>query len=171
MEKKQTQIQNRQPGNRWKARFSRRIIGKKSRQGLTLVELAIVILVLGVIMGIVYSSLDFGITDDARKLQVQSSSKQLQIHWERYEFDYPPLEEGQPLTILSESSPEHEGWRPIDSDLVMDPWKKPYFICSDDTGKRQICSYGSDGQPGGEGTAADFYLTDKSSWPAWLSGK
>lgn len=152
-------------------RAPKRLFGKKNRRGLTLVELAIVILVLGVIMTIVYSSLDFGITDDARKLQVQSSSKQLQILWERYEFDNPPLEEGAELTALSENNPDVPGWRPVSRDLIMDPWKKPYFVCTDDQGRRQICSYGADGQPGGEDKSADYYLTDPSSWPTWLSGK
>ncbi len=148
-------------------RFARR---KSLRKGLTLVELAIVILVLGVIMGIVYTSLDFGITDDAKRLAVQSSSKQLQMAWERYEFDHEPIPEGNDLEVLTKKSEENPNWRPIDKKLVLDPWNKPYFICSGADGSRQICSNGADGSPGGAGQNADFMLTDSSTWPSWLSG-
>jgi general secretion pathway protein G len=143
---------------------------RKSRRGLTLVELAIVILVLGVIMGIVYSSLDFGITDDAKRLAVQSSSKQLQMAWERFEFDHEPIQDGATLEILTKKSDDNPNWRPIDKKLVMDTWNKPYFICSSPDGTRNICSNGADGSPGGSGKNADFMLTDSNTWPAWLSG-
>lgn len=153
------------------ARRRARRLSSRARKGLTLVELAIVILVLGIIMGIVYSSLDFGITDDAKKLMVASSSKQLTMVWEKYEAENAPLEEGTKLDVLAAKNPDKPGWRPVDVDMVMDPWKRPYFVCKDDRGERQLCSLGADGQQGGENQNADFYLTDRASWPAWLSGK
>jgi hypothetical protein len=41
-------------------------------------------------------------------------------------------------------------------------------MCSDTSGRLHICSYGKDGQVGGEGENQDFYIDDKSSWPDWL---
>lgn len=146
-------------------------MGGRRRSGLTLIELAIVILVLGILFTIVYRSINFGITDDARRLSVQASSKQLSFAWERYEFDHPQLEDNTPLTKLSQKNPDDPAWRPVDENLIMDPWKRPYFICRDENGERQICSYGADGKPGGTGKDSDFFLTDPSHWPAWLSGK
>jgi general secretion pathway protein G len=141
------------------------------RRGLTLVELAIVILVLGIIMTIVIASLDFGIVDDAKKMQVQYASKTLEISLRRYEMDNPALEDGTRLGILAQRNPNNPTWRPVDDKLVLDPWAQEYFICQDDLGQKQICSYGADRAPGGTGENQDFFLTDKSSWPTWLSGK
>lgn len=141
------------------------------RRGLTLVELSIVILVLGILMTVLFVNLDLGVTDKAKKLQVTNASKQLKIWWNQYEYENDQIEEGAALTILSDRNPDNPGWKPIDEQLVMDPWKRPYFICLDDNGDRQICSLGADGQDGGEGVNADFFLTDKYTWPAWLSGK
>lgn len=145
-------------------------IKKRIRRGLTLVELAIVLLVLGIIMGIVYANIDLGITDDAVKLQVKTSSKQVPVILQRYEMEYSPLPEGTELTVLSEQDANNPGWRPVDEDAVKDPWGNPYYICSGSRG-RGICSYGEDGQPGGQGRAQDFDLRDRSTWPAWISGE
>ena len=141
------------------------------RRGLTLVELAIVILVLGIIMTIVIANLDFGIIDDAKKMQVTYAAKTLEITMRRYEMDNAALEDGTRLGVLAQKNPNNPSWRPVDEKLVVDPWGQEYFICLDDLGQKQICSYGADRAPGGSGDNQDFFLTDKSSWPAWLSGK
>lgn len=142
----------------------------RKRRGLTLIELSIVILVIGIIMTVVLVNLDFGVAEDARRTQVQSAATQLQTYWNRYEFSHGQIREGQDLTILADPTEAAAGWRTIDERLVQDPWGNPYFICRDNRGARQICSYGQDGQPGGEGPDSDFYLTDRSSWPDWLQG-
>ncbi len=161
----------------WRERLARRFHSLRrrtaqgrGREGFTLIELAVVVLVLGIIMSVVLYNIDFGVKDDAIRLKVNTNSKLLQSKWEMYEFDHAPVEEGNDLMILARKDPENPTWRPVDEDLVLDPWKRPYFICRDDVGERQICSYGQDGEPGGEGKAADFYLTSKNSWPSWLSG-
>ncbi len=139
------------------------------KRGLTLVELAIVILVLGVIMGIVYANLNPGESlDKAKKLQIKALSNTLEAHWQSYELDNDVLSEGASLEALCQSSAT---WRGIKKEQVMDPWKRPYFICSDNSGARQICTYGADGLPGGTGQNSDFYLSDQSSWPSWLRPK
>jgi len=143
---------------------------RSRRRGLTLVELAIVILVLGIIMGIVYSAIDFGITDDAKKLAVKSAATQLPVYMEKYESENGALQEGDSLQILAENNQE-TGWRAIKKDLIMDPWNRPYFLCADQNGNRQICSLGEDGREGGDNKNADYRLTDEATWPAWLGGK
>lgn len=145
--------------------------GSLLRRGLTLVELAIVILVLGVIMTIVIANLDLGIIDDAKKLQVKNAAKTLEFTMRRYEMDSAALTDGTRLGVLAQKNPNNPGWRPVDESLVMDPWGEEYFICLDDLSQKQICTYGADRQPGGAGEAQDFFLTDKTSWPSWLSGK
>ena len=151
--------------------FSRREEKNKKRasiwrKGLTLIELAVVMLVLGIIMAVVYGSLDVGgTTKSAKKLQIKAAATTLEASWSRYELENGNLSDGAKLSVLSQSTGT---WRGLKEEQTLDPWKKPYFICTDNSGNRQICSYGSDGVPGGQGENADFYLSDESSWPAWL---
>lgn len=167
-------------GRRARLLAARRVSGAASedtpwsyalRQGLTLVELAIVILVLGVIMTIVIANLDLGIIDDAKKLQVKNAAKTLEFTMRRYEMDNAALSDGTRLGVLAQKNVNNPSWRPADESLVTDPWGEEYFICLDDLSQKQICTYGADRQPGGAGDGQDFFLTDKTSWPPWLSGK
>ena len=139
------------------------------RRGLTLIELAVVMLVLGIIMAVVYGSLDVsGTTKSAKKLQIKSTATTLEAKLSFYESENGNLSDGSKLSVLTQSTAT---WKGLKEDQVLDPWKKLYFICTDNAGNRQICSYGSDGVPGGKGESTDFYLTDESSWPGWLKGK
>ena len=144
-----------------------RLKKRKSRKGLTLVELAIVLLVLGVIIGIVYANLDTGAVDNAKITMFPAQAAQLEMQWKQYENRVGQVPEGNSLEVLSQNDREN-GWDGIDEKTVKDMWGNPYFICMSQQGYREICTYGADGQPGGEGENADFYVTDKSSWPAWL---
>lgn len=151
-------------------RFAARLTSRKAknRRGVTLIELAIVLLVLGVIMAIVLANVDFGVADDAMKLQLKSHSNMVPLNLQKYEMLGASLEDGDSLMILTQKSEENPSFRPVKKDAILDPWKRPYFICYDENSDRQICSYGADGEPGGEGKNADIYLTNDSSWPDWL---
>ncbi len=143
-------------------------IKKIKRNGLTLFELALVLLVLGIIIGIVYANLDIGVVDKAKVLKVkQIQSKQVPILLQQFEDIVGSLNEGDSLELLTKKQ-ENANWDPVDEELLKDPWNRFYFICSDPSGQQHICSYGKDGNPGGEGENSDFYLDDKASWPSWL---
>jgi len=138
------------------------------RKGLTLFELALVLLVLGIIIGIVYANLNIGVVDKAKKLKVkQVQAKQLPILVQKYEEEVAPLNDGDSLEILTNKQ-EGSNWDPVDEEILKDPWNRFYVMCSDTSGRLHICSYGKDGQVGGEGENQDFYIDDKSSWPDWL---
>lgn len=151
-------------------RLRDKLNSRKKRQGITLVELAIVLLVLGIIIGIVYANIDFGVVDSARaKLLPQAA---MQLESKMMEFDQQvgtPLQDGQSLTILTERQPDSPSYRPAKPELIKDLWGNPYFICTNEYQETHACTYGKDGQPGGEGENADFMLTDRSSWPQWLT--
>lgn len=143
-------------------------ITQKKRKGLTLFELALVLLVLGIIIGIVYANLDIGVVDKAKVLKVkQIQAKQIPILISQYEEKVGSLNEGDSLEILTKKIEESD-WTPVDEELLKDPWNRFYFICSDSSGEHHICSYGKDGKLGGDGEDSDFYLDDKNSWPKWL---
>ena len=144
---------------------------KSRNRGITLIELAIALLVIGIIMAIVYGSLDTSVLDSAKKLAVKNQARQLPLQLERYEFENPPLEDGTSLMVLAEKNPDNPGFRPLKKETIMDPWNRPYFICVNLDGFKGICSYGQDGQPGGEGVNQDFNLTEEETWPTWLQAK
>lgn len=148
-----------------------RLPGEKSRRGLTLVELAIVLLVLGIIMAIVFASIDTGVVDDAVRLKIKGDATALPLHLQRYEREVGQLEDRQSLSILAQTNPENPSWRPVKEDAILDAWKNPYQVRVSETGEKQIWSLGADKQEGGEGKNADFCVSDKTTWPVWLSGK
>ena len=43
-----------------------------------------------------------------------------------------------------------------------------YYIRVDDSGRKQICTWGKDKAEGGDGEGQDFCITDKESFPEWL---
>lgn len=137
------------------------------RKGLTLVELAIVLMVLGVIIGIVYASLDTGMADDAEIALFPAKAAQLELNWRQYENRVGRIPDGTSLEVMTQNDRQN-GWDGVEDKMVKDLWGNAFFICMSQEGTREICSYGADAQPGGEGQNADFYLTDKSSWPGYL---
>jgi general secretion pathway protein G len=155
--------------SKWKRRLK-----KHGRRGLTLVELAIVVLVLGVIMGIVFYNLRGTATDvmtSAKKLQVaQFQANQLPRKLDEFRDAGGDVNPGQDLTILLQEIPE-SSYKPAKEELIMDPWGRPYFICQGEDGTDRICSLGRDGREGGEGENADFQLDDERTWPDWLKKK
>ncbi len=151
---------------RWKRDFRR-----KARRGLTLVELAIVVLVLSAIMGVVFYNLRESASDvqaGTRRLQVgQFQANRLPMKLEEYLNAGGMINYGDDLTVLMEEIPG-TSYEPAKEELVMDPWGSPYFLCQGDDGSDRICSLGKDRQEGGEGENADFQLDDEKTWPAWL---
>lgn len=138
------------------------------RKGLTLFELALVLLVLGIIIGVIYANLDIGVVDKAKALKVRDiQSKQLPMLVSLYEEEVGPLNEGDSLELLAKSYPE-TNWQPVEVEMLKDPWNRFYFMCSDTEGNLHICTYGKDGQIGGENENQDFFLDDKNTWPKWL---
>ena len=154
-----------------KNKFAKKLLKhNKNRAGITLIEIAMVLLVIAIIMGIVYANIDTSVVGKAQVLRIKTSSQTIPIVVEKYEFENESLEEGTSLEILTQRNPNNPGYRPAKKDAVTDPWGNYYFICRDETGIKQVCSYGKDNQIGGEDENSDFILTDESSWPTWLTG-
>ena len=139
------------------------------RRGLTLVELAIVLLVLGVIMAIVFSSLDLSVSDKAVALKIKNDARLLQIKISNFENETGlTIQDRESIEVLSQGN-EETSWTPVNEDAIKDPWGNFYHIEKSESGSTEICTYGQDGDEGGEGKAADFCITQKSTFPAWLS--
>lgn len=128
---------------------------RKSR-GFTLIELLVVLAILTLLAGLVgpkvLSQLG-GAKSKTAGVQIADLQKALDI----FKLDtgrYPTTEEG--LDALAKQPGNVRGWNGpyLSGGVPNDPWSNPYRY-SYNGGRVEILSLGSDGQPGGEGEAAD----------------
>jgi general secretion pathway protein G len=128
--------------------------------GFTLVEMLVVITIIGLIMSLVGPRVLNYLSESkikAAKIQMQSFSSALDL----FNLDtgrYPATSEGLGALIQSTGTiPAWNGPYLKGGVLPNDPWGKPYVYRSPgEHGAYDILSYGSDGQEGGTGTAADI---------------
>jgi len=128
--------------------------------GFTLVEMLVVITIIGLIMALVGPRVLNYLSESkvkTAKIQIQSFSSALDLYY----LDagrYPSTAEG--LTALVQPSGGVSAWNgPYlkGGTVPADPWGKPYAYRSPgEHGPYDIVSFGSDGQEGGTGTAADI---------------
>jgi len=133
---------------------------KDGERGFTLVEILVVITIIALIMSLVGPRVLNYLTESkvkAAKIQMQSFSSALDLLY----LDtgrYPSSAEG--LAVLVKPTSAMAGWNgPYlkGGNVPNDPWGKPYLYRSPtERAKYEIMSYGSDGQEGGTGTAADI---------------
>jgi general secretion pathway protein G len=133
---------------------------KESQQGFTLVEMLVVITIIGLIMGLIGPRVLNYLSESkvkAAKIQLQSFGSALDLFY----LDagrFPSTAEG--LTALVQRTPGVAAWNgPYlkGGSVPNDPWNNHYVYRS--PGERspyEIVSYGSDGQEGGAGIAADI---------------
>jgi general secretion pathway protein G len=136
--------------------------GRRSEgeQGFTLVEMLVVITIIGLIMGLIGPRVLNYLSESkvkAAKIQLQSFGSALDLFY----LDagrFPSTEEG--LTALVQRTPGVAAWNgPYlkGGNVPSDPWNHPYIYRSPgERGAYEIMSYGSDGQEGGTGIAADI---------------
>ena len=138
------------------------VSGKRleSQAGFTLVEMLVVITIIGLIMGLVGPRVLNYLSESkvkAAKIQLQSFASALDLFY----LDagrFPSTSEG--LGALVQRTPGIAAWNgPYlkGGSLPNDPWSHAYVYRSPgERGPYAIVSYGSDGQEGGSGTAADI---------------
>jgi general secretion pathway protein G len=137
------------------------------QQGFTLVEMLVVITIIGLIMGLIGPRVLNYLSESkvkAAKIQLQSFSSALDLFY----LDagrFPSTAEG--LTALVHSTPGVAAWNgPYlkGGNVPHDPWNNPYLYRSPgERGPYDIMSYGSDGQEGGTGIAADISVENLTS--------
>jgi general secretion pathway protein G len=142
----------------WQRRRSR--TKRSAQHGFTLIEMLVVISIIGLIMALVgprvLNYLSESKTKTA-KIQIESFSSALDLFF----LDsgrYPTGSEG--LTALVQPPGNVASWNgPYLKGAVVpaDPWGHPYvYRAPGQHGAYDIISYGSDGQEGGTGAAADI---------------
>ena len=134
--------------------------GRRNERGFTLVEILVVITIIGLIMALVGPRVLNYLSESkvkAAKIQIQSFSSALDLFY----LDtgrYPSRAEG--LGALVQPAGGTASWNgPYlkGGNVPLDPWGKAYVYRSPGQhGAYDVVSLGSDGQEGGDGTAADI---------------
>jgi len=133
-------------------------IHKQTARAMTFVELLAVLVILGMIAGVLTVSFAGRFARGKREI-ARTQIAQITQAVETYRIehgDWPPMEDG--LAALTPPSASPTATYFLKAEQIDDPWGRPYvFIAPGPDGfPYEIVTYGGDGQPGGEGEAADL---------------
>lgn len=135
----------------------------RRQSGFTLLEMIVVLVIIGLIMGLVGPRL-FGQADKAKVQTAETQVRMLGGALQTMRLDisrWPSEQEGLALLQTKPSdATAANGWAgPYLNDAVpMDPWGHPYQYSPAPSGSQPytLYSFGADGKPGGEGQDADI---------------
>nr|WP_166263644.1 type II secretion system major pseudopilin GspG [Marinobacter caseinilyticus] len=136
------------------------------QRGFTLIEIMVVMVILGLLVAIVAPNI-MGRSDQARVTVAKTQMSNIGNALDLYRLDnshYPSTQQGlKALVSKPGGSPEPRNWNPDGylKTLPEDPWGREYeYISPGINGPYDLYSYGSDGQEGGDGDAADISVWD-----------
>lgn len=143
--------------------LNRPIRHARAQGGFTLLEMIVVLVIIGLIMGLVGPRL-FGQADKAKVQTAGTQIKMLGGALQTLRLDIgrmPTAEEGLDALVKAPSDPRTaKSWAGpyIDDGVPSDPWGNPYHYAPTSGGDQpfSLFSYGADGKAGGEGTDADI---------------
>lgn len=131
--------------------------------GLTLIEVMVVVLVLGILAALVAPNV-FSHVSTAREESARAQIEMLNAALDAYRLHngrYPTTEQGlEALREEPDTPPLPRDWRGpyLRKEVPVDPWDNPYVYRSPATQSDwgyDLLSHGKDGEPGGEGESAD----------------
>lgn len=153
-----TPVPRREGRWRWPWRAISAVTPAKPPCGFTLVELLVVIIVLGLLVGLVGPRL-FGRVGQSKTAAARAQIELLGAGLDQYRLDvgrYPDTSQGLDALVRS---PGVANWNGpyLKKDVPRDPWGNPYKYrcCPGQHGDYDLWSEGGDGAPGGEGENAD----------------
>ncbi|UJF19445.1 type II secretion system major pseudopilin GspG [Vibrio sp. SS-MA-C1-2] len=135
---------------------------RKKQGGFTLLEVMVVIVILGVLASLVVPNL-LGNKDKADQQKAITDIVAIENTLDMYKLDnsvYPTTDQGlEALVSEPQGTPAPRNYRDggYIKRLPNDPWGNEYqYLSPGDKGNIDVFTLGSDGQEGGEGTAADI---------------
>lgn len=119
------------------------------RAGITLIEMLVVITIIALFSAVAYQRLTPAL-DQGRVTAAKTQIEQIASAAQRFNLEngrFPNQEEG--LDVLGKY---------LTKEIGLDPWGNPYVyrFPGEHGPEPDIMSYGADGEPGGEATAADI---------------
>lgn len=132
-------------------------------RGFTLLEMIVVLVIIGLIMGLVGPRL-FGQADRAKVDTATTQIRMLRGALQTMRLDtgrFPSAQEGLGALVSAPTDPRlAERWRGpyLEDALPLDPWGNAYQYAPEPSGTQPMTLYslGADGQRGGEGIDADI---------------
>jgi general secretion pathway protein G len=133
---------------------------KKSQRGVTLIEMLVVVVIIGLFVGLVGVNM-FKKADDAKVVAARSQISSFMQGLGLYKLDvgtYPPTEVGLHALRVKPDSVTQWGGPYLQQEIPLDPWGTPYLykFPGEHGDEPDLISLGADQQPGGEGNAADI---------------
>lgn len=131
----------------------------RSVGGFTLLELLVVLVILGLLVGYVAPRF-FGQVGKSEVKVAKAQIRALEDALDQYRLDighYPTSEQG--LAALNTQPAGEARWQGpyLKKGVPNDPWGNPYqYRVPGEHGELDLSSLGKDGQPGGSGEAADL---------------
>lgn len=135
-----------------------------SKEGFTLIELMVVLVILGLLAGLILPRL-MGRTEEARRQAAEVQIKAFEQALDMYFSDngnYPTTEQGLPaLSKAPEIEPVPRKWKGpyLQHGIIpKDPWGNEYVYLSPGVHTKEfdLVSFGKDASQGGEGESADI---------------
>ncbi len=134
----------------------------RQNRGFTLIEVMVVVVILSILAAVVVPRI-MDNPDKARVTKARQDIRALESALNLYRldnFNYPTTDQGlQELVQAPTNEPLPRNWKAggyIDR-LPKDPWGNDYqYLSPGENGEIDVYSLGADGQPGGEGMAADI---------------
>ncbi|HSB96478.1 MAG TPA: type II secretion system major pseudopilin GspG [Spongiibacteraceae bacterium] len=145
--------------------YRERSVNNKCKQsGFTLIEIMVVVVIIGVLIGLVAPNI-LGRVDKARVTAAKADISTLDQALEMYRLDnhsYPSTDQGlEALVAKPGGEPDAKNWNPEGylkkKQLPLDPWGHQYqYVVPGQEGRAyDLYSFGADGREGGEGYDAD----------------